>query len=136
MQSREFVEDVRVCGGDAARKDSKYALTTSEEVMEVTVYEADGMGDAVSDCLGCNFFRGDIFEKDDRDGHSCAGFYRLGTSGDHVEWTLDAEDSEVRPISFPHLLWAQATCPVREHRPRQQEVRVRIHVRLESVDIL
>ena len=73
------------------------------------VYEADGMGNAVSDCLGCNFFRGDLFEKDNGcDGHSGTGFYRFGTSGDRVEWTLewtlDAEESKMRPISFRHSL--------------------------------
>jgi len=104
-------------GGDAVRKDGAYALTTSEKVIEdgndgageeLTIYEADGMGNAVSNCLGCNFIRGDLFEKDNgrdcRDGHSGAGFYRFGTSGDRVEWTLDAEESEMRPISFRHSL--------------------------------
>ena len=59
------------------RKDVMYALTTSEEVMEdnndgegeVTIYEADGMG-AVSDCLGCNFFRGDLGYSVDEGAHN------------------------------------------------------------------
>ncbi len=33
-----------------------------------------------------------------------AGFYRFSTSRDRVEWTLDAEESDMRPISFRHSL--------------------------------
>jgi len=106
-------------GGSAQRKDGTYALTTFEEVTaededdggaeEVTIYEADGLGDDVSDCLGCNFFYGgDLFEEEeeDRGGYSSAGFYMFGTSGDRVEWTFDTEEESttMRPISFRHSL--------------------------------